>query len=697
MKKRKILLGLMALSSLVALTSCNSKGGANTEIPTNDNGYSEELKNIYSLYSANALANGETPKSYDDWLASIKGETGAQGPKGDKGDTGETGAQGPKGDKGDTGEAGAQGPKGDKGDTGEAGAQGPKGDKGDTGEAGAQGPKGDKGDAGEAGAQGPKGDKGDTGVGISDITSETIDDGYGSVYIRFTFTLTNGEKKYTEVTLSQKRIVKISLENTNIALNTNLDDLILNIYFEDGTISRTKLTREKILNYDDIDMSTVGNKELIINVKDNEYHLNFDVYDPSIVEVKNISLEYSNYLFLMQNGKISYEGYYANVGYSNGEMNIVPLSDLNISYKEIKAGTYNELYCSYENYTATFKVLVVDSLEKNVPNMIYCNKEIRIQKGNKLSDLNLYLTAECTNDEKEIYYYPIKLTDDIIYDYETNKLLDTSKEGQYQIYVVFLGNKFTLNTYIEVLGEETISNVYPSFSNLNITCGKDIDETKKNIIDELIQRQINVRYSSGREEQINITNDMISFDEFKNEIGSSVTVRINYLGFGCAINCNLTPDFSQAKEIATYKASESLPFLNYNKNVILYDNGYLTNGETILSYKLSNNLIFIDFQGATLVYEIINNVITDVNLDQNNLIKTYMPSGDDTSKVFQKMEIYKNGLVVLYNSENGGKNYMVFSYEYNDTLTSLEIAGATFVLDNETNTFIFNQNQSSTN
>ena len=101
-----------------------------------------------------------------------KGDTGAQGPKGDKGDTGaqgskgaqgDTGAQGPKGDKGDTG---AQGPKGDKGDTG---AQGPKGDKGDTGaqgpkgnkgDTGAQGPKGDKGDTG---AQGPKGDKGDTG------------------------------------------------------------------------------------------------------------------------------------------------------------------------------------------------------------------------------------------------------------------------------------------------------------------------------------------------------------------------------------------------------------------------------------------------------------------------------------------------------------------------------------------------------
>ena len=49
----------------------------------------------------------------------LRGETGAQGPKGDKGDTG---AQGPRGE---TGETGAQGPKGETGDTG---AQGPKGD-----------------------------------------------------------------------------------------------------------------------------------------------------------------------------------------------------------------------------------------------------------------------------------------------------------------------------------------------------------------------------------------------------------------------------------------------------------------------------------------------------------------------------------------------------------------------------------------
>lgn len=49
------------------------------------------------------------------WLASLKGQDGSQGPKGD---IGATGAQGPQG------ETGPQGPQGPKGDTGEQGVQG---------------------------------------------------------------------------------------------------------------------------------------------------------------------------------------------------------------------------------------------------------------------------------------------------------------------------------------------------------------------------------------------------------------------------------------------------------------------------------------------------------------------------------------------------------------------------------------------
>ena len=90
---------------------------------------------------------------------------GAQGPKGEKGDTG---AQGPRGEKGDTGERGPQG------ETGATGPQGPKGKDGEVtfesltdeqiaslrGEPGANGEKGEKGDPGAKGEKGEKGDPG---------------------------------------------------------------------------------------------------------------------------------------------------------------------------------------------------------------------------------------------------------------------------------------------------------------------------------------------------------------------------------------------------------------------------------------------------------------------------------------------------------------------------------------------------------
>ena len=102
---------------------------------------------------------------------------GAQGPKGEKGDTGAQGLRGEKGDtgergpQGETGATGPQGPKGKDGEVtfesltdeqiaslrGEPGANGEKGEKGDSGA------KGEKGEKGDPGAKGEKGEKGDPG------------------------------------------------------------------------------------------------------------------------------------------------------------------------------------------------------------------------------------------------------------------------------------------------------------------------------------------------------------------------------------------------------------------------------------------------------------------------------------------------------------------------------------------------------
>ena len=90
------------------------------------------------------------------------GEPGAQGLRGEKGDTGE---QGPRGE---TGATGPQGPKGKDGevtfesltDEQKASLRGEPGAKGEKGDPGERGAKGDKGDPG---AQGEKGEKGDPG------------------------------------------------------------------------------------------------------------------------------------------------------------------------------------------------------------------------------------------------------------------------------------------------------------------------------------------------------------------------------------------------------------------------------------------------------------------------------------------------------------------------------------------------------
>ena len=118
-----------------------------------------------------------------------KGDTGAQGPRGEKGDTGErgpqgeTGATGPQGPQGETGAIGPQGPRGETGATGPQGPKGKDGEvtfesltdeqkaslrgepgaKGEKGEKGDPGAKGEKGEKGDPGAQGEKGEKGDPG------------------------------------------------------------------------------------------------------------------------------------------------------------------------------------------------------------------------------------------------------------------------------------------------------------------------------------------------------------------------------------------------------------------------------------------------------------------------------------------------------------------------------------------------------
>ena len=77
-------LGCLALSA--GFAACGGKDNSgNTDDSTAissgiENGEnSNEIHQIYDLYAANAVAGGQTPLTYEEWLASIKGEKGDQG------------------------------------------------------------------------------------------------------------------------------------------------------------------------------------------------------------------------------------------------------------------------------------------------------------------------------------------------------------------------------------------------------------------------------------------------------------------------------------------------------------------------------------------------------------------------------------------------------------------------------------------
>ena len=100
-KNKKIFAGL-ALSACMALgaiglSACN---------PGADDKTGNANPDIYAIYQLYAESAGDDAMSYDEWLASIKGE------KGDKGDKGEKGDKGDKGDEGESGQSGTNGKDG---------------------------------------------------------------------------------------------------------------------------------------------------------------------------------------------------------------------------------------------------------------------------------------------------------------------------------------------------------------------------------------------------------------------------------------------------------------------------------------------------------------------------------------------------------------------------------------------------------
>ena len=106
---------------------------------------------VYDEYVAYAQSQGQEPLSYENWIATVKGE------KGDKGDKGERGEQGVPGERGPQGERGADGRNGTDGVDGLPGKDGRDGVDGLPGRDGRDGVDGTPGRDGVDGADGTDG------------------------------------------------------------------------------------------------------------------------------------------------------------------------------------------------------------------------------------------------------------------------------------------------------------------------------------------------------------------------------------------------------------------------------------------------------------------------------------------------------------------------------------------------------------
>ena len=116
MKKLKMLFvsATLILSLMLGFSACTFFDNDYNDYQNSDS----EISSIYNSYVETINNQGGEPLSYDEWLATIKGEKGDKGDKGEKGDQGIPGIKGDKGDKGDQGETGLNGEKGEKGDAG---------------------------------------------------------------------------------------------------------------------------------------------------------------------------------------------------------------------------------------------------------------------------------------------------------------------------------------------------------------------------------------------------------------------------------------------------------------------------------------------------------------------------------------------------------------------------------------------------
>ena len=426
--KVKFLAAMLVLAVFgFAMTGCADNGGNTNGYDINmgtvftlakDAGYEGTLDDLIAAFKGNsayevAKAEGYTG-SEADWLASLIGARGNDGLTPEIGQDGywylgetSTGvkAQGPKGDKGETGAQGPQGETGAQGPQGETGATGPQG------ETGAQGPKGDKGDTGETGATGPQGESGDNAPYITGIQIEYGVDEDGNDIMLFTFTFSDGSTMTTTAAVP-KRIAFIGgLLQDRFEITQqgqSAPELRVFVQYTDNSIKY--ITVEPSMISGQLDFYTAGTYHFEIRIGDTSNHYDVTIYDPQSLQY--ISLIQPGMLVMtlddLNSQTYSFGGIYWEARYYNGdferydfEISQLDYIPTDTGYFEIDArfnsehssmlsvyvcNSYDELNVTSGHYNLRWEGDIFCEIN-NQPDLSRCFVEFEIELQNQWGDM----------------------------------------------------------------------------------------------------------------------------------------------------------------------------------------------------------------------------------------------------------------------------------------------------------------------
>ncbi len=198
------------------------------------------------------------------------------------------------------------------------------------------------------------------GISVDNIQVEYFYDNEGKLFQRYTFTLTDGSVRVKDV-YDPNQVYKIIAENYIIPkeeLPTSIPELYFTVIYNNSTRERVRLTKEMIVNIQEVHFSVVGEWEVMVNYYGCIEFLYVTCYDPNEKNVTSDSyLNYDTIIWTQQNrgmlGGITYTVVYDNPNLQNDLIYLA--TDQDIEVLSIYNG--NRLAAIYETYYESWDIL----------------------------------------------------------------------------------------------------------------------------------------------------------------------------------------------------------------------------------------------------------------------------------------------------------------------------------------------------